>query len=598
MQRHDTTWFISRASQIHGDLFDYSEAEYNDAHSKISIRCKIHDHSFEQKSNDHFKSKYPCKHCLSAARNNVHTDGLIGFQTKLINRFGDTFDLSNSKYVNAKTKITIRCKECGEYKTSEPYSILSGIGCNSCFTQKTTLVRSNEKLNEINSFVEKIGGSCVSTKYINNEAPLDFICKNGHEFQESWSDVQFSMRWCKECSPNRYIGETLCRMILEHFLATKLPSVYLPEMNGLQLDGYSPELKIAFEYQGYQHITKNSHFHKEKGRFRSQVKRDKEKKELCSQNGIKLIEIPEFKSLKKSRVSQFVDQILKELISLKIEYRKHPFEVDLERLYHGRDSTLYDDARKFVLDLGFKIQDYIGSENEHEIVCSVGHKFTKLLSVVIKNGPTCPICKEEKTFETLVNKIQSRNGRLIDTQLGPLGLADNYNWTCQSGHVNQTKGHYISAGNWCRQCQKISQTKDIPFNELIELANDISLTSEEKAKKLGISVGTYYRKLRSQSIHNNPLPQDRTKQNIQTKSKGRVYQLDPNTLKVLNVFSNLESVKRFGAARFKPEGIRPALNKQKLAYGFFWIREGDNHGLFDSVKIENNDLRDTKNGSN
>jgi hypothetical protein len=598
MHRHDTTWFISKASQIHGDLFDYSNAEYIDAQSKISIRCKIHDHSFEQKYNDHFKSKYPCKHCLSAARNNMHSDGLIGFQAKLIKRFGDTFDLSTSKYVNARTKITIRCKECGEYKTSEPHSILIGIGCNTCFTQKTSLIRGKEKLKEINSFVKKLGGRCVSKKYTNNEAPLEFKCKNGHEFQESWSDVQFSMRWCKECSPNRYIGETLSRMILEHYFRTKLPSVYLPEMNGLQLDGYSSELKIAFEYQGYQHVIKNSHFHKEEGLYESQVKRDKEKKELCSQNGITLIEIPEFKSIKKSRVPKFVDQILNKLNSLNIEYREHPFEVDLERLYQGRDSTLYEDARKILLDLGFKIQDYIGSESEHEIVCNQGHKFSKLLSVVIKSGPTCPFCKEEKTFETLVNKIQSRNGKLIDTKLKPLGLAENYNWICESGHINQTKGYYIFAGNWCKQCQKINKTKYIPVRELVELANDISLSSEEKAKKLGISVGTYYRKLLSHSIHNNSSPQDRTKQNIQSKSKGKVYQVDPNSLKVLNVFSNLEAVKRFESATFKPEGIRPALNKKKLAYGFFWLREGDKHEFFDSVKLEYNDLPDTKNGSN
>ena len=598
MRRHNTTWFISKASQIHGDLFDYSNAKYIDAQSKISIRCTIHDHSFEQKSNDHFKSKYPCEHCLSAARNSIHSEGLSGFDKKLKKRFGDTFDLSISKYVNARTKITIQCKKCGEYKTSIPHSILIGMGCNFCFTQKTSLTRSKEKLKEINSFVKKLGGRCVSTKYTNNEAPLEFICKNGHEFQESWSDVQFSMRWCKECSPNRYIGETLSRMILEHYLATRLPSVYLPEMNGLQLDGYSSELKIAFEYQGYQHVIKNSHFHKKEGLYLSQIQRDKEKKELCSQNGITLIEIPEFKSIKKSRIPQFVDQVLNILSSLHVEHRNQPFEVDLERLYQGRDSTLYDDARKIVLDLGFKIQDYIGSESEHEIICEKGHKFPKLLTVIVKNGPTCPICKDERTSEKLVNKIQSRNGMLIDTQLKPLGLAEYYKWTCESGHINQTKGYYIISGNWCRQCQKINQTIDIPLRELVELASDNSLTSEDKAKKLGISVGSYYHKLRTHSILNNPLPQDRTKQNIQGKSKGKVYQVDPNSLKVVNIFSNLEAVKRFESATFKPEGIRPALNKKKLAYGFFWLREGDKHEIFDSVKLEDKDLPETKNGSN
>ncbi len=598
MQRHDTTWFISKAYQIHGDLFDYSNAVYIDAQSKISIRCKKHDHSFEQKSNDHFKTKYPCKHCLSEARNKMHSDGLLGFQTKLIRKFGDTFDLSDSKYVNARTKMTVRCKVCGHYKTSEPHSILNSKGCHFCFTQETSDIRSKEKLKEINSFVKNIGGRCISTKYTNNEAPLEFICKNGHKFQESWSDVQFSMRWCKECSPNRYIGETLSRMILEHYLATTLPSVYLPEMNGLQLDGYSTELKIAFEYQGYQHAEKKNHFHKEEERHKAQLKRDKEKKELCIQNGITLIEISEFKSIKKSRVPQFVDQILNTLKSLNIEHLELPFEVDLERLYQGRDSTLYEVARNIVMATGFKIQNYIGSESEHEIVCDRGHQFRKLLSVVIKSGPTCPFCKEEKTFETLAKSIQDRGGKLNDTHLKPKGLAENYIWTCERGHENQTKGYYIIGGNWCSKCQIENQTKSIPISELYKLAMDNTLSSEEKADKLGISVGNYYHKLRTNSILNNPRAQDRTKQNIKTKSKGKVYQLDPGSLEVLNVFSNLEAVKRYALANFKPEGIRPALNKKKLAYGYFWLREGDKQEFFDSVKLESNDILDVKNGGN
>jgi len=586
MQRHDTSWFKSKASEIHGDLFDYSIAEYVDAQTKIALRCKIHDHYFEQKANDHFKSKYPCKNCLSEARNDMHSDGLQGFHKKLVKKFGDTFDLGNSKYINARTKITIRCKECGEHKTSEPHSILIGRGCNSCFIQKTSLIRGKEKLKEINSLVEELGGRCISTKYTNNEAPLKFICKNGHEFQESWSDVQFSMRWCKECSPNRYIGETLSRMILEHYLETRLPSDYLTEMNGLQLDGYSSELKVAFEYQGYQHVTKDSHFHKDSSRYKAQVKRDQEKRELCLQNGITLIEISEFKSIKKSRIPKFVDQIVDVLKLLKIEYNNHPFEVDLERIYQGRDSRLYDDAHNLVIGLGFKIQAYIGSESEHEIVCDQGHKFKKLLSVIIKNGPTCPFCKEGKTFEMLGNMIHRRGGILNDSKLKPLGLSEFYNWSCERGHSNQTKGYYINNGNWCKQCQKITKTTNIPVRDLVEIANDYSLSSEEKAKKLGISVGNYYYKLRSHSILNNSRPQDRTKQNIQSKSKGKVYQVDPNSLKVLNVFSNLEAVKRFTSATFKPEGIRPALNKKKLAYGFLWYRNTENTGFINPNNLK------------
>ena len=89
---------------------------------------------------------------------------------------------------------------------------------------------------------------------------MKFQCREGHIFYESWADVKFSMRWCKECAPNRLVGETLTRMILEHLLSTKMPSSYLKSMGGLQLDGYSKQRNIAFEYQGYQHYTKENVF--------------------------------------------------------------------------------------------------------------------------------------------------------------------------------------------------------------------------------------------------------------------------------------------------------------------------------------------------
>ena len=60
----------------------------------------------------------------------------------------------------------------------------------------------------------------------------------------------------------------------------------------MELDGYHPILKIAFEYNGGQHYSFTPRFHKSMKDFVDQKARDKLKAELCEQKGVNLIIIP------------------------------------------------------------------------------------------------------------------------------------------------------------------------------------------------------------------------------------------------------------------------------------------------------------------
>jgi very-short-patch-repair endonuclease len=60
----------------------------------------------------------------------------------------------------------------------------------------------------------------------------------------------------------------------------------------MSLDFYNATKKIAIEVQGAQHTKYVPHFHNnQKINFFHQLRRDKQKKEFCEINGIKLIEI-------------------------------------------------------------------------------------------------------------------------------------------------------------------------------------------------------------------------------------------------------------------------------------------------------------------
>ena len=52
-------------------------------------------------------------------------------------------------------------------------------------------------------------------------------------------------------------------------------------MEGLELDGYCPEINIAFEFNGRQHVEYVEHFHISLEGFEQQKERDKRKQQIC-----------------------------------------------------------------------------------------------------------------------------------------------------------------------------------------------------------------------------------------------------------------------------------------------------------------------------
>lgn len=101
-----------------------------------------------------------------------------------------------------------------------------------------------------------------------------------------------------------------------------------PENERLELDFYISELKLAFEIQGAQHYSFIPHFHKTAEDFNSQLRRDGQKRELCRQHGISLIEVaslddytlaqPQIKSVLDKYVQQQLEQYILQRVAQQI----------------------------------------------------------------------------------------------------------------------------------------------------------------------------------------------------------------------------------------------------------------------------------------
>src|SRR6185295_15749166 len=102
--------------------------------------------------------------------------------------------------------------------------------------------------------------------------------------------IATKFEWCPVCL--HFKGEHFTRYIFEDLLGKKFPPCSDKFLEGLRLDGYNKELKLAWEFNGIQHFHQNAMFHK-RGRIdlEAQISCDQKKWDICKRESIDLIEI-------------------------------------------------------------------------------------------------------------------------------------------------------------------------------------------------------------------------------------------------------------------------------------------------------------------
>ena len=126
----------------------------------------------------------------------------------------------------------------------------------------------------------------------------------GKKKHEPWEAITNSISrgtWCPYCSQGKY--EQICRWYFEQIFKRKFPRTSLYKVinvndRKMHLDGIAEVniqgkvIKLAFEFNGYQHYIWPNIFHKTYEEFIKQKYRDGLKRNLCNENGIILIEFP------------------------------------------------------------------------------------------------------------------------------------------------------------------------------------------------------------------------------------------------------------------------------------------------------------------
>ena len=205
------------------------------------------------------------------------------FIEKAINIHNNKYDYSKVNYINADTQIIIICREHGEFSQIPDFHINRKCGCPKC--------SNNVKL-DISEFIEKAekihGNKYDYSKvdYLNNYTRIIIICKKHGEFLQK-PFVHLLQHGCPSC-----INKT------EYKFYEKIKEIYTTIKRQYKMewcknklclpyDFAIEELKIIIELDGEQHFTQVSNWTSPE----TQIEKDKYKTVCANQNGFSVIRL-------------------------------------------------------------------------------------------------------------------------------------------------------------------------------------------------------------------------------------------------------------------------------------------------------------------
>ena len=345
--RSNTKEFIKKSKLRHGDIYDYSLVDYKNNKTKIIIICKEHG-DFKQLPSSHLNGN-GCPKCGIESQIIKQKDTTSSFIKKALLKHGDLYNYSKVYYKDHKTKLTIICKEHGEFKQLAN-NHLSGQGCPKCsgkFRSKKEFIdlcnikhlnkydyslvnyeKVDDYINiickEHGEFIQKssnhlsgqgcpkcsgveksnIGEFINKSKkvhlnkydysksiYTNANHPLVIICKNHGEFNQT-PYKHLSGQGCPICKLSK--GE---KKIMNFLIKNNIKYEHQKKFDDclnirkLPFDFYLPDYNILIEYDGIQHFEPVDQFGGEEA-FKNLKIRDKIKDEYCYEKNIRILRIP------------------------------------------------------------------------------------------------------------------------------------------------------------------------------------------------------------------------------------------------------------------------------------------------------------------
>ena len=292
--------FIAKATQKHGDKYDYSLVEINgNSGSKVEIKCKKCGTVFFQIINNHLRG-CGCPECAKRQKSEAQRITKKDFVVKARQKHGDKYDYSLVEINGNNTaKVKIKCNKCGYVFEQRIGDHLNGHGCPTCagnkkMTNEEFVVKARKKHGY------KYGYDKVN--YKGNGKKVVITCPIHGDFPQIASS-HLNGQGCPKCNQSHLEEQT--RILLEQNSIKYKPQQKFPWLLSkkncpMKLDFYLTEYNIAIECQGIQHyLTEGNGYFSTEDVMGTQ-QRDTLKYDLCKEHGIPIYYIKYSDNVKES----------------------------------------------------------------------------------------------------------------------------------------------------------------------------------------------------------------------------------------------------------------------------------------------------------
>ena len=270
MRRISLDEFVKKAKRVHGEKYNYDKSVYIDYDTKLEIICKEHG-SFWQTPGNHLKGK-GCPYCNGNAKLTTKE-----FIKKAIEKWGDKFDYSLVEYKNSITKVCIIDRKNGCKFWQTPANHLFGYNCSKGGILNTDnfIIKAKEIHGNLYDY--------SNAEYKKIHEKVCIVCPEHGEFWQTPAN-HLNGEGCPKCKSVSVLEKRL-RIILQELNVDFTEQQRFDFLGKLSLDFYLPNYKIAIECQGKQHFIASKFWED----LETIAERDKNKKELCANNGITII---------------------------------------------------------------------------------------------------------------------------------------------------------------------------------------------------------------------------------------------------------------------------------------------------------------------
>lgn len=190
-----TEQWINRAKEVWKDKYSYNNTIYAGQKHKVTITCHMHG-DFEVLPNNHLTKNSGCPLCSATKRRTTET-----FVMEAIAKYGTQYDYSKVNFTGVDNKVTIICRDHGEFEITPYRHLNNAAGCPRCGHLKISISRLMSQQDYVEKATIAHNGlySYENLTYTGIKDKVEIIChKHGSFFQTADNHLHLK-HGCPDC---------------------------------------------------------------------------------------------------------------------------------------------------------------------------------------------------------------------------------------------------------------------------------------------------------------------------------------------------------------------------------------------------------------